>query len=69
MSVMTNKAIRAGRRRAGKTVREIAIALGVTERTYARWESGEVQPDGQNLVALADLFGCHPRELLTARDR
>jgi transcriptional regulator with XRE-family HTH domain len=56
--------IRRCRKRSGETVREVAAALHVTERTYIRWEQGDATPDGENLVALADHFGVHPRTLL-----
>ena len=49
---------------AAKTQREVAAAVGVTERAYVRWEQGEALPDAQNLVRLADFFGVEPRELL-----
>jgi len=60
--------IRALRQAAGKTQREVAIALGVTERNYVRWEQGETLPDAANLIRLSDYFGVHPRTLVPSAD-
>jgi transcriptional regulator with XRE-family HTH domain len=39
-------------------LRDVAVALGTTERTVNRWERGEVQiPDSQKM-ALAEYFHC-----------
>lgn len=56
--------MRSLREAAGKTQRECAMALGVGERTYVRWEHGDAVPSGGSLVRLADFLGVHPRELL-----
>jgi len=56
--------IREIRGAAGKTQREVAAAVGVTERTYVRWEQGDVLPDAVNLIRLADYFRVQPRQLL-----
>lgn len=63
---MSNTKIRKLRLAAGKTQREIAAAVGVTERTYVRWEHGQNHPDALSLVRLAGYFGVEPRELLRA---
>ena len=56
--------LRALREKAGKTQREVALALNVGERIYVRWEHGDNLPDAENLVRLADFFGVHPRLLI-----
>jgi transcriptional regulator with XRE-family HTH domain len=56
--------IRALRDRAGKTQYQVAIALGVPERMYVRWERGECLPSAANLIRLADFFRVHPRTLI-----
>lgn len=67
--VITDKkstTLRECRERVGKTAREVAAAVDVTERTYTRWEAGEVLPDAINLIRLADFFRVHPRRLVPA---
>lgn len=49
--------------RGNRTQREAFQALGVTERTYRRWEAGESVPQGENIDALI-AFGVS-RELFT----
>lgn len=58
--------IREIRKSRAKTQRQVAAAVGVTERTYIRWEVGTVIPDAVNLVRLADFFEVEPRDLLPA---
>ena len=52
----TAASLRALRQEAGLTQRAVAIALGVTDRTYIRWEQGETRPEADNLVALLAFF-------------
>ena len=56
--------IRALRREAGMTQRELAEALGVTDKAVSKWESGTADPSTSNLLALAKLFGVSAEELL-----
>ena len=42
------------RERLGKTVEEIASAVGVGENTIWRWETGKTQPSGARVSLLAD---------------
>lgn len=44
--------------------RVVCQALGVTERTLARWEAGEVRPGGDNLLRLARYYGVAAEALL-----
>lgn len=48
----------------GKTQRQMADALGVTERSFARWERGEVEPSIERLTAWAQALGIKPADLL-----
>ena len=38
------------------TQKQIATLLGVNERTYRRYESGELEPNHQSTIKLADYF-------------
>ena len=38
------------------TQKEVAIAVGVTERNYQDWEYGNTKPGFDALIALADYF-------------
>ncbi len=48
--------IRALRLEAGKTQREVAVALDVGERNYVRWEQGDNLPDATNCLKLLEFF-------------
>lgn len=48
--------IRALRIEAGKTQREVAVALGVGERNYVRWEQGNNLPGATNCLKLLRFF-------------
>ena len=37
--------------------RQVALAIGMTERQYQRYESGKQNPGFDNFCALADHFG------------
>jgi len=53
-----NPQIRALREAKGMTVRELANKLYVTAPAVVQWESGRNRPTLDNLLAMADLFGC-----------
>ena len=40
----------------GKTQKEVAEAVGLTQFTYSNYESGKTQPDFDMLIRLADYF-------------
>lgn len=40
----------------GITQKELALTLGVSERTVRKYESGEMQPSTDKLLQLAELF-------------
>ena len=46
------------RERAGKTPTQIAAAVGVTEDTIRRWESGSGEPRITQAPALVEALGC-----------
>lgn len=48
--------LRSLRLEAGKTQREVAVALDVDQRVYTRWEQGEAKPGADNCLALLEFF-------------
>lgn len=56
--------MRAERARLGLTATEVAEKVGVHVNALLRWEKGESEPLGENLVTLAKLYGCSPEYLL-----
>lgn len=46
------------RKQAGYNQDFVAEQIGVHKNTYSRWERGETSPTVQDLIALADFFGC-----------
>ncbi len=55
MTIASN--IRAARLLADLLQTQVAEAMGVSERTYQRWESGECTPDVPTLRRLAGVLG------------
>ena len=60
--------MKAERSRKHMTARQVAEALGVHENAVLRWENGDAEPMGSNLVNLAKLYGCSPEYLLEQTD-
>lgn len=58
------KNMKAERARAGLSAADVAKIIGVHENTVLRWESGEREPMGSNLIELANLYDCTPEYLL-----
>ena len=57
--------IKAERARMGITRRKLAEVVGVsTPHTIANWETGRRNPNPQQLVTMADFFGCSVDYLL-----
>lgn len=56
--------IKSHRTRCGMTQELVAERLGVSRQAVSKWESGASEPSTSNLLALADLFGISPEELL-----
>lgn len=48
----------------GITVENLAKAIGINVRTIFRWEAGESEITSNNLISLANFFGCTTDELL-----
>lgn len=48
----------------GVTQEQLAEAMGVTNRSVSRWETGRNLPDIDILIELADYYGVEVRELL-----
>lgn len=48
--------LRAIRKSRKTTQKQVAVAVGVTERNYQDWEYGNTKPGFDALVALADYF-------------
>lgn len=46
----------------------VAEALGVSRQAVSKWETGQSDPSTANLIALAELFGLQPEELLRQAD-
>lgn len=56
--------LKTARRLAGLTQEDAARALGVTLKTYARWERGETRGFLRQLGSIAETFGVTPEQLL-----
>lgn len=50
------------------TQRQMGDLMGITERNYHRWESGEVNASGTALIFLADFFQVSTDYLLGRTD-
>ena len=56
--------IAARRHERGMTQRELAEALGLSNRTISKWECGDGLPDLANILPLCELLGVTADELL-----
>ena len=63
---VTNKhtALARIRKKSGLTQLQIADSLGVSKATYSAWETGRAKLGEDRIVALCDLFGCTPNDIL-----
>lgn len=48
------------RKSKGMTQKELADVLGVSDKTYSKWETGETEPDMEKLSVLANHFEVSP---------
>ncbi len=48
--------------------KEVAVTVGIVERTYIRYENGERDPDAPILKRLADYYGVSADYLLGRKD-
>ncbi len=46
------------RKSRGLTQKQAAQALGISDKTYSKWETGENEPDIDSLCRLGEFFGC-----------
>ena len=51
-----NEHLRTIRKQSKSTQKQVAVAVGVTERNYQDWEYGQYKPGFDTLIALADYF-------------
>lgn len=59
--------IRRKRLAAGKTMRQVALDLGVTERSVAAWESGASIPRPSHIEKLGEYYGITVQASITAK--
>ncbi|MBO4211704.1 MAG: helix-turn-helix transcriptional regulator, partial [Oscillospiraceae bacterium] len=51
------------RTRRGYTQKQVALALGVSDKTYSKWETGVNEMTVETLCRLAEFYGCSPADL------
>lgn len=61
--------IRAARLRAGRSVHKSALAVGVEDRTWYRWEAGDREPGKSELRWIARVFRVSTDYLLGVEQR
>lgn len=59
--------LRGLRLQSGKTVAEVANALGVTNRAVSRYEAGERQINLKQVLLLSDLYDSTAEEIVQAQ--
>ena len=64
---MNTENLKTARKKSGKTQKEVADSLGVGQSTYKNYECGLREPNGDTIVALANLFGVTTDYLLGRR--
>lgn len=52
------------RKSKGMTQKELAAELGISDKTYSKWETGDTEPDLAGLCRLAEVFSISPAYLL-----
>ncbi|MFJ7202974.1 helix-turn-helix domain-containing protein [Streptomyces sp. NPDC098789] len=50
------------------TQAQLATALNVSQGRYSEWERGKSEPTAKHLMALAEHYALHPRDLFEGRD-
>ena len=64
--VFNNEALKQARTHVGMTQKEVADAIGVSIRTYQKWENGETKPDCQYLLRIMNWLEIEdPQYLIT----
>ena len=56
------------RRARGCTQKQVAEALGISDRTYSKWETGENEMDVASLCRLAEFYGVSPAAFFPAEE-
>lgn len=56
--------IYSARKKAGKTQKQIADHLGISDSAVNQWEAGKTMPKTEHLVKTASFLGCTVDELL-----
>ena len=56
--------LREMREKAGKSVFEVQKELGVSDAAVYYWENGSTKPKIENLIKLAQFYGCTVDDLL-----
>lgn len=57
------------RNRRGYTQKQVAKALGVSDKTYSKWEKGVNELTAGTVCRLAEVYGCSPAVFFTASGR
>ena len=52
----------AARKSRGLTQKQVAEALGVSDRTYSKWETGETEPGIELICRLGEFYGVSPAD-------
>ena len=50
--------LKSAREERGFTQKQVAEALGVSDRTYSKWETGDTEPGIELICRLAEFYGC-----------
>ncbi len=48
------------RKQKNMTQADVAAALGISDKTYSKWETGETDPGVSSVLALAEVYGVSP---------
>ena len=56
--------LKSAREDRGLTQKQVAEALGISDRTYSKWETGETEPGIELLCRLGDYYGMNPAAFL-----
>ena len=56
------------RKASGLTQAQAAGHLGVSKATYSAWETGRAELGADRIIALAELYGCAPNDILGYTD-
>ena len=67
MATLSDRLIQLKREK-GLLQKDIAVAIGISLRSYQRYETGERNPDSETLIKLADFFGVSTDYLLGRTD-